>query len=107
MAQRKGLQVLFLWLGRVRGLSRSAPVASSTCGWYQGAEGKGPGQTPGDPRMLPQCHRAGPSPVSLPSFLLCSLRSSARPNQHHLPLSTTPSGTTSFRLQALDPQSAQ
>ena len=68
MAQRKGLQVLFLWLGRVWGLPRGAPVASSTCGWYHGAEGKGPGQTPGDPRMLPQCHRAGslpsPSPLS-------------------------------------------
>ena len=68
MAQRKGLQVLFLWLGRVRGLPRGMPVASSTCGWYQGAEGKGPGQTPGDPRMLPQCHRAGPLPCLPPLF---------------------------------------
>lgn len=69
MAQRKSLQVLFLWLGRVQGLSRDTPAASSTCGWYQGAEGKGPGQTPGDPRTLAQCHRAGLFP-RLPPLLL-------------------------------------
>lgn len=61
----------------------------------------------GTPGRCPSVTEQASSPVSLPSFLLCSLRSSARPNQHHLPLSTAPSGTISLRPQAPDPQSAQ
>ena len=59
----------------------------------------------GTPGHWPSVTEQASSPASLPSF--CSLRSSAQPNQHHLPLSTAPSSTTSLRPQAPDPQSAQ
>ena len=93
------------------GVSGASPAARSTRGWYQGARGWGPGQTPGEPWMSPQCHRTDPLPRLPPLFpLLCSLRSSAQPSQHHLPPSTCPtrhrSPVLSSRPQAPDPQSA-